>query len=259
MQALAPEAFAADAAAATALATALGGLPLALELVGGYLANPERNAFADLSQQALTEVNEPRHRLQLAQQRLGSTNNAQQTLEAAFALSLEHLPAHAVNAFYALGAFAPKPASFERGAAEAVAQCDGATLALLIVRNLLEQAGEPKEWLQLHQVTADVARQQLSPEAIVRQREYYFQMIDADPSDWQRIGSFYEQVQWAWSNAPDAQSGSFVKRLRTYQTLQGRLPERIEWADQALNYAKASEQTGEMAYFLHELDRKSVV
>lgn len=69
---MAPEACAADPGAAHSLAQAVGGLPLALELVGGYLAAPERHYFPDLATAALAELTDPSYRLRLAQRRLGS-------------------------------------------------------------------------------------------------------------------------------------------------------------------------------------------
>src|SRR5688572_1584795 len=156
LAALAPEACGADPAAARALSQAVGGLPLALELLGGYLAAPERTVFPDLSQAALAELAEPERRLRLAQQRLGSRGGAV-SLEETLGLSLADLPAEVGRAFYALGAFAAKPERFSRAAAEAVSGVGGAELALLVARNLVEAAGES---LALHQVVAEVARRQ---------------------------------------------------------------------------------------------------
>ena len=66
LNALAPEAFTSDPSAAHVLAHAVGGLPLALELVGGFLAEPERSFFAELSTEAWNEMSDPARRLQLA-------------------------------------------------------------------------------------------------------------------------------------------------------------------------------------------------
>ena len=141
LRSLAPEAYAVDPQAAADLAKTTGGLPLTLELLGGYLAQLEHALFPDLSKQAFAELADPCRRLALAQERLGGRRGQKQTLEAAIALSVEQLEQsrpEAVTAFYALGAFAPKPATFDRAAAEAMTGTDGAVLALLVARNLLE-------------------------------------------------------------------------------------------------------------------------
>ena len=138
---LAGNACAADPKAASDLAKATGGVPLTLKVLGGYLAEPEHSQFPDLGKQAFKELADPHKRLALAEARLGGRLDQEQTLEATIDLSVEQLeqarPA-AAAAFHALGAFAPKPAKFDRTAAEAVTGTDGAVLALLIARNLLE-------------------------------------------------------------------------------------------------------------------------
>lgn len=52
LQCLAPEACEVEPLTARDLAQSMGGLPLALELLGGYLAAPERSLFPDLSSEA---------------------------------------------------------------------------------------------------------------------------------------------------------------------------------------------------------------
>jgi hypothetical protein len=71
LKSLAPEACDANPKAAQELAEAVGGLPLALELLGRYLAAPEHSYFPDLSVKAFAEMADPKRRLELAQRRLG--------------------------------------------------------------------------------------------------------------------------------------------------------------------------------------------
>ena len=156
LKSLAPEACDGDPEAAPKLVEAVGGLPLALELLGRYLAAPERSYFADLSAEAFAEMADPNRRLELAQRRLGAITSEDRTLSETISLSLEDLQAGAVSGFYALGAFASKPETFDPDAAVAVADVDSRTLALLISRSLLEKDGER---LTLHQTLADFARQ----------------------------------------------------------------------------------------------------
>ncbi len=256
LQALAPKACAADPLAAQNLVGAVGGLPLAIELLGGYLAAPERSLFPDLSQQAFAELADPQQRLQLATERLGQPGQVT-TLLATIALSLDDLarskPA-AVATFYALGAFAAKPATFTRAAAEAVTGCDGATLAVLIARNLVEQVATPEQsgtvstdpattQLALHQTLADVAQQQSSSGLFATHRDYYLTLVEENPEDWQRVKQLYPQVIRAWEqqiifNAPSSVFIRFTKATGTYQRRQGLLSDRMSWLTHTLTIAE---------------------
>ncbi len=88
---------------------------------------PERSLFPDLSEAAFAELDDPAARLRLAGRRLGATGTCEQTLHETIALSIdaltdEHPPA--ADVFHALGVFAPKPAGFDRPAAEAITGAD---------------------------------------------------------------------------------------------------------------------------------------
>jgi len=203
LQSLAPLAWETDPAAVRRLAQAVGGLPLALELLGGYLADPnapERHYFPSARQTALAELTVPAQRLQLAAQRLGSQDGPI-SLQATIELSLADLPEATRTAFYALGAFAPKPATFSQEAALAVTQTSERDLALWLERNLLAWEGSQ---CTLHQTLADVAVSHLPPDARQRHWDHYLAQTNADRNAWQQIQTFYEQLQWAWHNAPDA-------------------------------------------------------
>jgi tetratricopeptide (TPR) repeat protein len=256
LQALAPEACAADPGAARGLARAVDGLPLALELLGGYLAVPERSYFAELSQVAVAEMADAGRRLALATRRLGAVDGAELTLRETIALSLEGLPVEVVDAFHALGVFAAKPASFDLIAAKAVTEADAASLALLAGRNLLTRLDG--EQLALHQVLADVARTALPVDAVERHRDYYLALVDEDREDWQRIGGVYAQVQqalaWQVERWPDdGRLLDFYNALHTYQRLQGLWADYAGLAEQCLAWAQAHGDQGNEARFLNEL------
>ncbi len=263
LQALAPEACAADPQASKELAQAVGGLPLALELLGGYLAETETDLFPelfdDLAGEALTELSDPKQRLQLAQKRLGS-RDAQVSLQDTLALSLAELSAQEKAAFYALGAFAPKPEYFSRQAAEAVTQTTGKTLLKLAARNLLKyfrrQAAktvtkttgktllklaarnllevEGKQ-LALHQVLANVAKTGMDDEAVERHRVYYLSLANEDRKDWHRIEGAYGQIKWGWqATTDDKRRLEWVWAVRTYQRLRGLWSDQLEWDEAGL-------------------------
>ena len=108
LQALAPKACAANPERAGALLEAVGYLPLAIELLGGYLNAGARHNYASESEQALNDLAEPARRLELACQRIGS--DGEMTLAQIIELSLDGVreeSADAVDVFYRLGAFAP--------------------------------------------------------------------------------------------------------------------------------------------------------
>jgi tetratricopeptide (TPR) repeat protein len=230
--ALAPEACATDPAAAQRLAALVDGLPLALELLGGYLdANRRTQARR---QQALTVLTDPAARLALATQRLGDPHHQAVTLQATIALSLADLPAATVAAFHALGAFAPKPARFTLPAALAVTGADEETIFTLADRNLVEMGAD--ETLALHQTLSALARTQLPPEVTSRHRDYYLALVNEDQQDWQLVEAIYEQVSFAWSqlSTTDASAIQFADSLGTFQTRRGLFQDRLRWLAPAL-------------------------
>jgi tetratricopeptide (TPR) repeat protein len=254
LQELAPEACAADPAAAHKLVSAVGGLPLVLELLGGYLAAPERSYFPELSTAAFMEMADPRRRLELAEQRLGTHQSEIVTLQETIALSLEGIPEPAVEAFYALGAFAPKPESFDRAAAEAVTGADAATLALLIARNLLERTESGQ--LSLHQTLSDVARTRTDEEAAERHRDYYLGLVNADREYWRQIEAAYGQIKWAWAAAPDDERLlDFIWALRIYQERRGLRRDQIDWIERGLRIAEAQGLRSYLAVLLNNIGR----
>jgi tetratricopeptide (TPR) repeat protein len=240
LQALAPEACAADPRAVRGLANAVGGLPLAIGLIGGYLAAPERSMFPDLfpdlSEEAIAEMANPHKRLQLAEKRLGVFSGEKITLQDTIALSLDGLPDSAREAFYALGAFAPKPERFGREAAEAVTQAGAAVLALLAARNLLEIVEEGRQ-LTLHQTIADVARARLEETAVARHRDYYMTLVKQGQNqyDWWLIFDVYGQIRQAWQNTPEeALLLDWLSALYPYFNGRSLWQEYLEWANRAL-------------------------
>jgi tetratricopeptide (TPR) repeat protein len=247
---LAPEACATDPVAAQRLAALVDGLPLALELLGGYLdANRRTQARR---QQALTALTDPAARLALASQRLGDPHHQAVTLQATIALSLADLPAATVAAFHALGAFAPKPARFTLPAALAVTGADEETIFTLADRNLVEMGAD--ETLALHQTLSALARTQLPPEVTSRHRDYYLAQVNEDREDWQRIETIYEQVSFAWSqlSTTDASAIQFVDSLATFQTRRGLFQDRLRWLAPALAATQQQQEQKAEARMLHE-------
>ena len=240
LQTLAPEATAADPQAVKTLAQTAGGLPLALELLGGYLALPRHKLRPKLSRKALEELMDPQRRLQLAQERLGGSSR-QETLQEAITLSIEGLRelengADLEQAFYALGAFAPKPESFTWEAAEAVT---GIEIEELVIRNLVEMSGED---LAIHQVMADVARTKTKEAAISRHREFYLEQVNTDRQDWQHIESIYGQVRRAWEAVPENEEMlELIWALHIYFNRRGLWQEGLAWSQRGLELSRINQ------------------
>jgi len=257
---LAPKAVAVDEIQVAGLLAAVGYLPLAVELLGGYLAAGASARFADASRSALADLTDPARRLALATRRLGDGTGVPVSLQETIALSIDGLaeesPA-AVDVFYSLGAFAPKPANFDLTAAQAVAEWDGEdagtdALALLIERNLLEQ-NNADESVSLHQTLADVARTRTSAEVVVSHREHYLERVNADREDWQMIESVYLQIQWAWQQTPPADPliVEIVDVLSTYQTRLGLWEDLLKWLAVALTSAEQNDDAKSQARMLN--------
>lgn len=241
----APEAGITDPSTAQSLVAAVGGLPLALVLLGGYLRNPERSILSEERIKGLSEMNDPHRRLQLAQQRLGAVEDKTLTLHEVIALSLDTLPEYMVSSFFALGAFAAKPDRFDRTAAQTVTRADNVTLSTLIARHLLEI--DQQEQCTIHQVLADVARTKTPTEATERHREYYLTMVkeyqDWQRDDWQQIEKFYGQVKQALNqlitrSAEVKKLFEFVWAVRTYQYSRFLWNDTIDWFNQVIQRAK---------------------
>lgn len=234
---LAPDACAADQVSAQALARSVGGLPLALKVLGGYLAAPERRFFSSQANENIAELMDPQRRLHLALKRLGTENASPVTVQQVIELSLDNLPRPVIQTYFNLGAFAAKPAFFTRQAAETVTLCEISHLSLLIDRNLLEIGH--KDQLTLHQVLADFTRTRTQRLMLDRHRDYYLDLINKDQNNWQLIETLYEQIRWSWQcqtqqTDDDRILMHFVNSLQPYQERRGLWIDYLVWAQHVL-------------------------
>ena len=224
-RALAPEACAADPEAARALARTVDGLPLALELLGGYLAAPERSYFAELSAAALDELADPARRLQLATRRLGATDDAQVTLRDDHRPEPGGAAGRGGGGLPRAGRVRAQAGDLQPGSGRG-GDARPARRRWRCWRRATCWSEATSERLALHQVLADVARTKLEPAAVERHRDYYLALVDEDREDWQRIQMVYPQVMqaWAWQlelQPDDERLLDFYRSLHTYQQRQG--------------------------------------
>jgi tetratricopeptide (TPR) repeat protein len=251
LQELAPEACAVDEAAARALPAAVGGLALAVELLGGFLGqyHPDPELFPEASRARLEELGSAARRLDLAGRRLGDERGGEQALRAVMALSLEALGDDERAAFLALGAFAPRPALFSKEAAAAVSE-DAALLPLFVSRHLL---GVSDGALALHQVIAAVARERLPEGAQARHAAYYLALVNEGRKDWRRIEAAYAQIEWAFARVADEECLPWVWALREHQSTRGLIPDHMAWHARGLRAAEAAGDRASQAALLSNL------
>nr|BBH93678.1 hypothetical protein KTA_18770 [Thermogemmatispora argillosa] len=162
---LAPVAVEQEPEQVRALVRAVGGLPLALTLLGNYLRKESYTGQVRRIRAALQRLSDARVRLGLTESRgpvevhSSLPGEPALSLQSVIAVSDEQLSATARAALYALSVFPPKPASFSEEAALAVAACSTDELDALVDAGLLESNGGDR--YLLHQVIADYARTRL--------------------------------------------------------------------------------------------------
>ncbi|HEX6553401.1 MAG TPA: NB-ARC domain-containing protein [Ktedonobacteraceae bacterium] len=146
------------------LVRAVGGLPLALTLLGHYLAAQALAGQPRRLQTALQRLQEGQHRFHISmpvasnERSPALPSQTPLSLHTAIALSTQMLDAEAYRVFCALSVFPAKPASFSEEAALAVTQGSLETLDALWDMGLLESSG-PERYM-LHRTVREYAQQQ---------------------------------------------------------------------------------------------------
>lgn len=175
---LAPEVVRNEPEGALALVTAVGGLPLALTLMGKYLRSQQHGAQPRRIRTALERLQTAGERLRLTEplslleRPLGLAPSMPLSLQTVIALSDRQLEEQEQAALRALSVFPPKPGSFSEEAAVAVSNVPVETLDILSDAGLLESSGPGR--YTLHQTIADYARIRLLDGSVYeRLADYY--------------------------------------------------------------------------------------
>lgn len=175
----------------------VGGLPLALNLLGKYLLVEARYRQPRRIQSALQHLLKIETRFQIACPRADfyqSSNTAKPffpNLQSAIEMSVAPLDKIAQQALYALSIFPAKPNSFSESAALAVSNVSATVLDDLVDRGLLEVCKEGR--YQLHQTIADYARLYLSgKKAAIEERmiRYWVDLVKQYKPSIQKIKTF---------------------------------------------------------------------
>src|SRR6266567_4176396 len=174
------------------LVHAVGGLPLALTLMGNYLRMQAYSGQTRRIDAALKRLSSAEKRFQISEARgpverhSSLPAEAPLSLRSVFAVSEQQLDEQARAALYALSVFPSKPNSFSEEAALAVTNCTVDVLDTLFDAGLLESSISGR--YTLHQTIADYARLHLEETtAYERLISYFTDFVEAHKKDYELL------------------------------------------------------------------------
>ncbi len=189
---LAPQIVDIEAGKAYDLIHAVGGLPLALTLVGNYLRLQAYSGQPRRIHAALKRLSDAEGRLQIstprgpAEQHPSLPSDVPLSLQSIIAVTDQQLSTKQRAALYALAVFPAKPHSFSEEMAREVAACTNETLDALADTGLLESASSDR--YTLHQTIADYTRNRLQDEApYTRLIAYVTTYIESHHTDYEEL------------------------------------------------------------------------
>jgi tetratricopeptide (TPR) repeat protein len=163
---LAPQVVEREVERARELVMAVGGLPLALNLIGNYLRMQSYSGQARRITAALQRLSDAGERLNISEPRgpverhPSLPSDTPVSLRSVIAVTDQQLDEATSTALHALAVFPARPNSFSEEAALTVAACTPDILDQLTDTGLLETSGTDR--YSLHQTIADYARLQLN-------------------------------------------------------------------------------------------------
>jgi tetratricopeptide (TPR) repeat protein len=185
---LAPEVVQAEPEEAQGLVAAVGGLPLALTLLGNYLRAQAHSGQPRRVRAALHRLRRADERLHLREsQHLigghpGLSAGAPLSLQVVIGMSDQQVSKEARAALRALAVFPPKPNTFAEEAAVTVSALPVETLDELTDAGLLESSGPGR--YTLHQTIVDYARAHMTDESVTgRLADYFVTYVEAHAAD----------------------------------------------------------------------------
>jgi tetratricopeptide (TPR) repeat protein len=213
-----PQAVAEESEQAQMLVKSVGGLPLALVLMGGYLRKQSYGAQSRRLREALAQLQAAPARLQLSQPQ--SPLEAQSALPSDMPLSLqatiglteEVLDPTTRQALLDLSLFPSEPNTFSEEAALAVIAAPASALDRLVDHGLVE-CSLPDRYT-MHQTIIDYASLQgASDEAIKRMAAYFTQYVEANAANPEALNLELNNITAAFEAACQANLKDLVLRL----------------------------------------------
>lgn len=186
---LAPEVVQAEPEEAQSLVTTVGGLPLALTLLGNFLRAQAHSGQPRRIRAALEKLHKIDERLALAEPQalIGSHPSLAAmtplSLQAVIGVSEEQISAEARATLHALSVFPPKPNTFSEEAALEVSATPVEALDALTDAGLLESSSPGR--YTLHQTIADYAHTRLNDTTVTeRLVSYYVNFVELHETDY---------------------------------------------------------------------------
>jgi transcriptional regulator with XRE-family HTH domain len=203
-----PDIVANELCAARALVQSVGGLPLALTLMGKYLKSQAYSGQPRRQRAALERLSHPEERLRLKitqaplEQHTSLPAEIPLSLDAVIGISAWQLDEAAQRALLLLSVFPAKPCSFSEEAALAVSAASEQTLDVLVDAGFLESIGSGR--YTLHPTITDFARARLhdtttAAECMV---DYFIRFVEMHRTDFtalaQETGNVLAALQIAF-------------------------------------------------------------
>jgi tetratricopeptide (TPR) repeat protein len=259
---VAPQAVSADPEMTHSLVSAVGGLPLALVLMGRHLRKLGQTVQARRLREAVTQLHQADARLQLAQPQ--SPLEQRTDLPAAWSLSLQTiigisdsaLTLEARQSLRALALFPPKPNTFSETAALAVSGASLDELDALTDGGLME--GLPPDRYTLHQTISDFARLQgADAQASQRYIAYFAKFVTEKADDYQTLDAELDNLLAALEMSEDcAQFGDFLQichGLHLFLMNRGFYQLDEKQLQRAVSHARQLGDTAALAFLLSRL------
>ncbi len=227
---LAPGVVEAELDEAKALVWAVGGLPLALILMGKYLRKEGHSGQPRRLRKALEQLRNTEERLRLAQPQSPLERHPSLPMDiplsllAVIEISDEALDEASSHALYSLSVFPPKPNTFSEEAALAVCNASVEILDNLYDYGLLESS-QPERYT-LHHTISDYASFKLTNKTAFEQMvEFFISYIESHETDYQRfdleITNILTALQVAFEQGMQVALVRGVKILSPFLELRG--------------------------------------
>jgi tetratricopeptide (TPR) repeat protein/transcriptional regulator with XRE-family HTH domain len=270
LRVLAPEVVDREETKVRRLVRAVGGLPLALTLLGNYLRKQAYHLSTRRTSAALERLTSIDERFKISEPHLQA--GVHPSLPGSVAISLssiievsDHfLTSASREALYALSVFPPKPGSFSEEAALSVAACSTHELDELVDAGLLESQSADR--YRLHRIIADYARLHLDEQTehlvALRLLIYVQQYIEQHAKEYELLEQEISLILYTLDRAVtdeifQSQVVPFVCTAAPFLLMRGYYQETQRFLDRAYELATASHESVDIARVLLFLGQSS--